>query len=166
MSSDKPTMIRPRNTMLERLGGRPGVAGKVDANLLKKAEETVAKVGANYGDRVKTELDELHSLANRLLSETDKRAEIIHEINKLVHEIRGQGATFGYPLLTKFAGSLFNFTEGLENPNERQLALIRAHIDTMTGVVKNRITGDGGPVGAQIDQTLAAAIQKYGAHKP
>ena len=28
--SDKPVMIRPRNTMLERLGGRPGVPGKVD----------------------------------------------------------------------------------------------------------------------------------------
>ena len=166
MSSDKPTMIRPRNTMLERLGGRPGVAGKIDAALLKKAEETVAKVGAGYGERVKTELDQLSKLSARLLSETEKRGEIIHEINKIVHEIRGQGATFGYPLLTKFAGSLFNFTEGLEQPNERQLALIRAHIDTMTVVVKNGIKGDGGPVGAQIDQTLAVAIQKYAAHKP
>ena len=39
--SDKPQMIRPRNTMLERLGGRPGVPGKVDASLLKKAEDVL-----------------------------------------------------------------------------------------------------------------------------
>ena len=40
-----------------------------------------------------------------------------------------EGATFGYPLLTKFAGSLFKFTDGLTSPNERQLALIKAHAD-------------------------------------
>jgi hypothetical protein len=164
--SDKPQLIRPRNTMLERLGGRPGVAGKVDEALLKKAEETVAKVGANYADRVKTELDQLNALAVRLTQDVEHRAEAIAEINLIVHEIRGQGATFGYPLLTKFAGSLFKFTDGLDNPNDRQLALIRAHIEAMSLVVKNRVKGDGGPIGAQVDQTLALAIQKYATHKP
>jgi hypothetical protein len=164
--SDKPQLIRPRNTMLERLGGRPGVAGKVDEALLKKAEETVAKVGANYADRVKTELDQLSALAVRLAQDVEHRSEAIAEINLIVHEIRGQGATFGYPLLTKFAGSLFKFTDGLENLNDRQIALIRAHIEAMSLVVKNRVKGDGGPIGAQVDQTLAMAIQKYATHKP
>ena len=45
--SDKPMLIRPRNTMLERLGGRPGVPGKIDESLLKKAEDRIAEVGAH-----------------------------------------------------------------------------------------------------------------------
>ena len=56
--SDKPQLIRPRNTMLERLGGRPGVPGKIDASLLKKAEDRIAEVGASYPDRVKADLEE------------------------------------------------------------------------------------------------------------
>ena len=127
--SDKPQMIRPRNTMLERLGGRPGVPGKVDASLLKKAEDRIAEVGATYPDRVKSDLEKLVALAGQAASDADRRAEAITSINLIVHEIRGEGATFGYPLLTKFAGSLFKFTDGLTSPTERQLALIKAHVD-------------------------------------
>lgn len=164
--SDKPVMIRPRNTMLERLGGRPGVPGKVDEALLKKAEDRIAEVGAAYPERVKADLEKLVGLANQAVSDPAHQAEAITGINLIVHEIRGEGATFGYPLLTKFAGSLFKFTDGLTNPNERQLALIKAHVDVMTVVVKNGIKGDGGPLGAQIDQSLAMAIEKYSTHKP
>lgn len=164
--SEKPMLIRPRNTMLERLGGRPGVAGKVDESLLKKAEVRVAEAGAAYPDRVKADLEKLVALANQAASEPGRRTEAIAEINLIVHEIRGEGATFGYPLLTKFAGSLFKFTDGLTSPTERQLALVKAHVDVMTVVAKNGIKGDGGPLGAQIDQSLAMAIEKYAAHKP
>lgn len=164
--SDKPMLIRRSNTMLERLGGRPGVPGKVDESLLKKAEDRIAEVGAAYPDRVKADLEKLVTLANQAATDAEHRGQVITDINLIVHEIRGEGATFGYPLLTKFAGSLFKFTDGLTSPNERQLALIKAHVDVMTVVVKNGIKGDGGPLGAQIDQSLAMAIEKYAAHKP
>ena len=159
--SDKPQLIRPRNTMLERLGGRPGVPGKIDASLLKKAEDRIAEVGASYPDRVKADLEKRVALAGQAASDADHRAEAITSINLIVHEIRGEGATFGYPLLTKFAGSLFKFTDGLTSPNERQLALIKAHVDAMTLVVKAGIKGDGGAIGAEVDQMLAIAIEKY-----
>jgi hypothetical protein len=164
--SDKPQLIRPRNSMLERLGGRPGVPGRVDESLLKKAEDRIAVAGASYPERVKADLDKLVALANQAATDPNRRDEAITGINLIVHEIRGEGATFGYPLLTKFAGSLFKFTDGLTSPTERQLALIKAHVDVMTAVVKAGIKGDGGALGAQIDQTLAVAIEKYAAHKP
>jgi hypothetical protein len=163
--SEKPQLIRPRNTMLERLGGRPGVPGKIDESLLKKAEDRIAEVGASYPDRVKADLDKLVALANQAATAPDRRDEAITGINLIVHEIRGEGATFGYPLLTKFASSLFKFTDGLTSPNAHQLALIKAHVDVMTVVVKNGIKCDGGPLGAQIDQSLAMAIEKYASHK-
>jgi hypothetical protein len=165
MSDNKPQLIRPRNTMLERLGGRPGVAGKVDEALLKKAEERIAEAGASYPDRVKADLDKLVALANTAATDAGRRADAVAAINLIVHEIRGEGATFGYPLLTKFASSLFKFTDGLTSPNDRQLALIKAHVDVMAVVVKNGIKGDGGPVGAQIEQSLAMAIEKYSTQK-
>jgi len=159
--SDQPRLIRPRNTMLERMGGRPGVAGKVDEALLKKAEARITEVGATYLDRVKADLDKLVTLAGQATGDAGNRAAAIAEINLIVHEIRGEGATFGYPLLTKFAGSLFKFTDGLVDPNERQLALIKAHVDVMSVVAKSGIKGDGGALGAQVDQMLAVAIDKY-----
>ena len=75
--SDKPVMIRPRNTMLERLGGRPGVPGKVDEALLKKAEDRIAEVGAAYPERVKADLEKLVRLANQAVSDPTHQAETI-----------------------------------------------------------------------------------------
>ena len=51
--------------LLERLGGRPGVPGKIDESLLKKAEDRIAEVGAAYPERVKADLEKLVGLANQ-----------------------------------------------------------------------------------------------------
>jgi hypothetical protein len=156
-------MIRPRNTMLERIGGRPGATGKIDDGAMQRAEARIAEMAATYLDRAIVELDKLTALIKDAAANPERRAEATSGINLIAHEIRGEGSTYGYPLLTKFAASLFKFTDGATNPTDRQLALIRAHAEAMSVVARHAIKGDGGPLGAQIDQTLAMAIEKYAA---
>lgn len=66
---------------------------------------------------------------------------------RLAHDLRGQGATFGYPLLSEFAGSLTRLlAEGREgDPLLGQLAGL--HVKAIAAVAHGRITGDGGDVG-------------------
>jgi hypothetical protein len=42
--------------------------------------------------------------------EENRRATEFKRINEIAHDMRGQGGTFGYPLVTTVAGSLYTFT--------------------------------------------------------
>ena len=54
--------------------------------------------------------------------------------------MRGQGGTFGYPLLTIVAGSLYNFTGSRPSVRNSHVDIVKSHIDTMNVVIKKRGT--------------------------
>ncbi|MCB2106547.1 MAG: hypothetical protein KDE14_02545, partial [Rhodobacteraceae bacterium] len=75
---------------------------------------------------------------------------------------RGQGGTFGYPLITVFAKSLYDVTKPPCPHDDAMLEIVKAHIDTMRAVIREKIEGDGGEIGQQLFKMLKVAIGKYG----
>ena len=76
--------------------------------------------------------------------------------------MRGQGGTFGYPLISHFGDSLYDaslFKTGIPiTDNHVEVAM--AHVDAMNAVIKGRINGDGGAIGKELRLTLEKAIEK------
>jgi hypothetical protein len=91
----------------------------------------------------------------------DQRAKPFREINAIAYEMKGQGGTFGYPLITTFGKSLYDFTEGAAKRNDNHLEIVKAHIDAMKAVVSERIEGDGGEVENLLQEALGKAIDKH-----
>ena len=87
------------------------------------------------------------------------------KINALAHDLKGQGGTFGYPLITTFADSLFQFTDAGARQTDNYVQIVQAHIDSIRAVVAGEIRGDGGQTGRELRLVLEGAIQKY-APKP
>lgn len=90
------------------------------------------------------------------------RHECFEEINHIAHDMKGQGGTFGYPLITSFADSLYGFT--IKRPGEisdNQIELVKSHLDAMRAVIKGRVSGDGGEIGQKLTESLSDAIEKY-----
>ena len=88
------------------------------------------------------------------------RSDHLAEVNRIAHELRGQGGTFGYPLLTLFAKSLYETTAYPCREDDANLEICRAHLDTLRAVIREKIEGDGG-VGRQLMMVLNQAIQKF-----
>ena len=93
----------------------------------------------------------------------DKRPSVFKEINVIAHDMKGQGGTFGYPLITTFGDSLFDFTGPNAGVTDSHVAVVKAHVDAMRATITGRIQGDGGEIGQQLKTMLAAAIKQYGA---
>ena len=88
------------------------------------------------------------------------RTSEFEEINLLGHELRGQGGTFGYPLITIFGKMLFDVTgEGCAQ-DDNAVEIVKAHIDAMRAVIREKISGDGGQVGRALLKSLEAVIEK------
>ena len=98
---------------------------------------------------------------DRWYKPTTERDGEFKKINALAHDLKGQGGTFGYPLITTFAGSLFKFTDANARQTDNYVQIVNAHIDAIRAVVAGKIQGDGGRTGRELRLVLEDAIAKY-----
>lgn len=85
---------------------------------------------------------------------------------RLAHDLKGQGASFSYPLLTEFAGSLQRLLDetATEDPLLLQLAVL--HVQAIGAVAQDRVTGDGGEAGQALRQGFARTIARLTGQMP
>ena len=164
-SAKKPKLrhFRLRNRLKEKAsGGSGGGGGKVSEELMELAAAEFAKMSEDYPDWVAGYIDSLYE-AHRGAAQVapDLRAKPFRKINSIAHEMKGQGGTFGYPLITIFGKSLYDFTEGSAKRNDNHMEIVKAHIDAMKAVIAGRIEGDGGAVGVELQEALRTAIDKH-----
>lgn len=153
---------RFRNKLKEKAGGRTRQDGLVDEQALKRAESTFKKAAQQYPKLVESSITTLaNAYAQALEKPAGQRDSEFRRINALAHDLKGQGGTFGYPLITTFADSLFKFTVAGARQTDNYLEIVKAHIDTIRAVVAGKMEGDGGNVGRELRLVLDAAIKKY-----
>jgi CheY-like chemotaxis protein len=138
-----------------------------DPALLEAAESKIQDMEGDYADWVADTLEHLTQEQNRAIEDMDNAAEHIAEIRRIAHELRGQGGIFGYPLMTQFGKSLFEQTHEDIEVTPQLLELVKAHIDLIKVVTKEKIKGDGGETGKQLMTSLNEAKKKFAnAKKP
>lgn len=158
--------FRPNNMLRHKLG--PAAFREpvnFDPLIIKAAEERIQKLVGDYAEWVKKYI---HSMAQSLEAlELGKKGhkgnrKHVANINHIAHELRGQGGTFDYPLITDFGKSLYEATMNSEMlVTQDRLKLLEAHIDVIRTVFSNRIQGDGGEVGATLLKEIDVAVRKY-----
>ena len=142
---------------LRELAGGLGKSGpgELSVKLLKQADEQLDRKALDFHDWSLGYLGNMSDLCveaiNLLVTE---RPSIFKKINLLAHELWGQGGTFGYPLITHAGKSLFYLTLYPCSVDDDSIEIVKAHIDTMRIVFRDKITGDG-------DETARALKTSY-----
>lgn len=155
---------RIRNKLKERalLGAAAGPGG-FDATALETAQEQFEQMAEEYVDWVGDTFAELlRTIAETTDLIVEKRLNHWEKINRISHELKGQGGTFGYPLISVIAKSLQECTRSKTPMGDNNVKILKAHADAMQAVIKGRIGGDGGQIGRDLIQGLQAAIAKHG----
>ncbi len=83
-------------------------------------------------------------------SDPDRQEEYIMHIFRRVMELKGQGGSFGYDLISQVGDSLKKFTESRREASPRDVEIIAAHVQAMRVVMVEDIRGDGDDVGRAI----------------
>jgi hypothetical protein len=79
------------------------------------------------------------------------------------HDLKGLGATYEYPLVTRIAGSLCKLIDDPAKRAEAPMALVDAHIDAIKAAVKGRIQTDTDPVGRALVTELETQVKNFAA---
>ncbi|MAU41766.1 MAG: hypothetical protein CMF31_09100 [Kordiimonas sp.] len=155
---------RLSNRLKEKVGGLAPAGDAppaISQALLMQAQEALDDMAEDYPDWVMSLIDELAEIHRRCVDTPEQRKAHFERINKIAHDMKGQGGTFGYELITDFGDSLYDFTGPRGGKSDNHVEIIKAHIDAMRVVIKDRVHGDGGETGRLIKMGLEKAIEKY-----
>ena len=157
----KVRFYRFQNRLREKCAGLGNANASISPEVLAQAEQALQKMAEDYPDWVSPLVAKLREQHGRCVDTPEKRKEHFEAINHIAHDMKGQGGTFGYPLITAFSDSLYGFTTMKTGIEDNHVELVKSHIDAMNAVIKGRVSGDGGDVGAQLTESLNKAIEKH-----
>ncbi len=121
-----------------------------------QAEDQIAALRRRFEMSLASVIAELEAAAEAL--GRDERA--LARCRRLAHDLRGQGATFGYPLLSEFAGSLTRLLAKGREGDPLLGQLVGLHVKAIAAVAHGRITGDGGDVGRALREGFERTIAR------
>ncbi|WP_417461882.1 hypothetical protein [Kordiimonas sp.] len=162
----KPVIVRFyrfKNRLKEKTAGLAPGKVSISPEALEAAEKALTKMAEDYPDWVSGLVVKLQEQHGRCVDTPESRRDCFEEIHRIAHDMKGQGGTFGYPLITTFADSLYGFTYKRDEISDGQVELIKAHLDAMRAVIRGRVSGTGGEIGEKLTDSLNNAIQKYSA---
>jgi hypothetical protein len=91
--------------------------------------------------------------------ETVDRTPHLQALQRVAHDMRGQGASFGYPLITHIADALCRYLGRPVDTSAIDLAVCAVHVDALRAIIQHEITGDGGKLGQNIVDGVNRLVQ-------
>ncbi len=151
-------LIQPSSALRLRVGGR---LGAIDASAIAKAEAALASLSANFGTWLQDEIDKLEAArqAVRVEGSTSNAMETLYT---RAHDLKGLGATYGFPLVTRIGGLLCRLIEDRAKRTSVPMNLVDAHIDAIKAAVRDNIKGEDNPVGRMLVQELERQVREHG----
>ena len=154
-------LITPPNTLKGKV--KVGGPGAVDAETLERAEQVIAGMSQDYLEWVEEDLSNIDAAFTKLKAGDGDRAANLERIFQISHDMKGQGGSFGYHMMTQIGDKLCRFIEGIEGAGPDESVVIGLHIDAMKLVIANRMEGDGGKEGGKLFAGLEQVVKKVGA---
>lgn len=159
--SDNPTVqfIQAPNTLRLKVGGR---LGGIDPAAIAKAEAALKSLSGNFSEWLNDELVKLEASRQRIRVEglTTDTAETLY---LRAHDLKGLGATYEFPLVTRIAGSLCKLIDDPATRLDAPMFLVDAHIDAIKAAVRGDIRTEDHPVGRKLVEELEDRVSKRAA---
>ena len=112
-----------------------------DMDAIKRAEDALADLQGDMQKWLQEELTRLDAAqAGHTANPND--AESRANLYAVAHDLKGLGATYGFPLVGRVAGSQCEMMTGLGKTKPLPASLTKAHVDTIHAMVNGKITSE------------------------
>jgi hypothetical protein len=151
--ADKTEIIRPTRHISKKV---PKTGGPTPDVAILRALNAAEDLMEQYQGWAVDDLSKLWMQFQELAQEESRElaaGEILDMFN-VSHEIRGQGGSFGFPLITVIGDSLCKFLEDRKQLSLVELEVIRVHILAMKAVFRQELRGPQTPLRRDLDELL------------
>lgn len=123
----------------------------------EKAMAVLDELAQQYPQWVQNDIQKLYDIYQHIQhTPVSDRTNIIWEqFYPIAHDIKGQGATFGFPLMTDLGTHVCQVIKTSSEFTDECLTIIKRDMDDMSLVLEQKLSGTGGTIGQQIRKRLS-----------
>jgi len=134
--------------------------GDIDMEVVKQAEAALATLKGEFNNWMQAECDRLES-ARVALHGAGATSTTLAMLFRASHDIKGDAATFGYPLAARIAASLCRLLDHSPDQHRIPLVFIDRHVEAIRAIVRENVRDAGGATGSEIAEQLAILVEKF-----
>ena len=120
----------------------PGNPAYAIAVATKRADAAVEQLSVQFPAWMQAESERLNSIRCEM-ADRGPSPERMDQLFTSSHDIKGQAATFGYPVAGVIGKLLCDLIERAPDPQKIPLPVIDQHVDTIRAIVRQDLKGDG-----------------------
>src|ERR1700760_3410315 len=153
-------LFMPPNMLKAKAGSGPG---GLDMAAVKRAEQAMETLKSEFADWLADDVGVLVAARARYSQEPD--ADTRAALLRAAHDIKGQAATFNYPLIARVAGSLSRMIGDLPENAALPLSLIDAHVNAILVIHKQAMQDTADKIALALCTELDARVDEVLAGK-
>lgn len=150
-------VIQVPNTLKLKVGGR---FGGIDPSAIARAEAALKSLSSNFAAWLQDELTKLDSARARIRTD-GWNTETAENLYLRAHDLKGLGATYEFPIITRMAGSLCKLIDDPSSRLSASMLLLDAHINAIKAAVRDNIRDDANPMGKVLAEELEAQVKEF-----
>jgi hypothetical protein len=143
--------FRPRG------GGTAPSLANINSDTIRRAEEAVGRLSDQYRGWVRGDIEKLRKCLEDASAGGEARIDAYKVIRQIAHDMRGQGTTFGYPLVTRIAQSISHILKNRSADDDND-ATLDAHINAVERIIEENVADPTSSAAAAIIGSLELAI--------
>lgn len=148
--------MAPRLDLQEKVGGPLKPLQEADIAIVQSAMEQLA---SGMGSWLRTDLERLVTARNAFLEDNLSEERIV-TLHRAAHDLKGLGATYGYPIVSMIADTLCKAIQQTGEKGAIPEDIVNAHVDALRAVVNlNLRDSDSGPA-AELLRGLQQLVEK------
>jgi len=153
-------LFMPPNMLKAKAGSGPG---GLDMAAVKRAQQAMETLKSEFADWLADDVGVLVAARTRYgqQPDADTRAALL----RAAHDIKGQAATFNYPLIARVAGSLSRMIGDLPESTALPLSLIDAHVNAILVIHKQAMQDTADKIALALCTELDARVDEVLAGK-
>tara|TARA_B100002003_G_C13859248_1_gene420785 strand:- start:92 stop:598 length:507 start_codon:yes stop_codon:yes gene_type:complete len=156
-SEYRPPRVIKANYMLQAKIG----AGPLDVKKVEAAQKIIKENNVDFSPMAKQYLEDLQEVINKASDGSSDLQAMVQEMTQPVMELKANAAVFGYDLVGNLASVMLSFLEAVKSLDKTVIEIVQAHHKTLSAIIANKMKGDGGPHGKQLEQELKDACLRY-----
>lgn len=152
----QPRVIKANYVLQAKIG-----SGPLDSKTVEKCQKVIDNNDVDFAPLAIQFLDTLKKAIEEARQGNVNLEESIQTMTQPVMELKANAKIFKYDLIGNLANVMLSFLEAIKTMDKNVIEIVDAHHKTLTAIVTNKMKGNGGVNGKQLEQELKDACKRY-----
>ncbi len=139
-------------------------SGPIDTAPIQRAERALEQLSVAFDSWLTEEVEAL-TRARDVVRAKGLSEDTRKELHRAAHDLKGQGETYGYPLITIVCSTLCKLLESAIEPDLIPLDIINHHVDAVRNMEKMKIKSDDHPQSLAVSNRLYDVVIEFANHE-